>query len=149
MILSFLKIYFSLSFDGQRMLRYLIIRPNWSYVPFSLSLLDPGNHRPSSHHPGMTPPESLFPVLTAAFCPFPLISSLCLFTFDTRIPLGRQSSLLYLPRSPSSLVLPRLQFHRFHPPPFFSPAFPSPPTRFPSHLNDRLCQSKLKPRLFI
>lgn len=83
----------------------------------------------------MTQPK---PLLVAAFCPFPLIS--CLFTFDTRIPLlSRQSSLSYLPLIPSPPPSPLfpLPFHRLYS--FFS--FPSRP----SHLNDRLCQSKLKP----
>lgn len=64
----------------------------------------------------------------------------CLFTFDTRIPLlSRQSSLSYLPLIPSPPPSPLfpLPFHRLYS--FFS--FPSRP----SHLNDRLCQSKLKP----
>lgn len=99
----------------------------------------------SSHHPGMTPPRkpfscthrgilSIFPW----FLPLP-------FHLRYEDSLSAQSSIfpfVYLP-----LIL--LPLHPTGSIPSFRPPFPPRTSflflRFPSHLNDRLCQSKLKP----
>lgn len=110
-----------------------LIARNWSYVPLpfpsliqAIIVLEPSSRNDPTE-------GSLYS--SRHFVHFP-----CLFTFDTRIPLlSRQSSLSYLPLIPSPPPSPLfpLPFHRLYS--FFS--FPSRP----SHLNDRLCQSKLKP----
>lgn len=110
-----------------------MIARNWSYVPppfpsliQAIIVLEPSSRNDPTE-------GSLYS--SRHFVHFP-----CLFTFDTRIPLlSRQSSLSYLPLIPSPPPSPLfpLPFHRLYS--FFS--FPSRP----SHLNDRLCQSKLKP----
>lgn len=108
-----------------------LIARNCSYVPFSL--LDPGNHRSRAIIQQWPHLGSLSRVLTAPFCPFSLISSLAFSPSTRAFLLSRQSSLSYLPLIPLSTGSI----------PSFRPPFPLP--RFPSHLNDRLCQSKLKP----